>query len=199
MRIENVGLINSYAEADVPVSPRAVNIIDPEAPGRGTAIYCIVAMLVPAAIFSAKYAVLGETPMVFSLVGILIGCVLALPHELIHGLCFPKGSQVKLYQMMRPSRIFVTCAQPMSKARFVFLSLVPAIVLGLIPLLIWFFISPYSFWARTIFSIGFMSIITSGRDYMHIIKVLGEAPPFARIVMSGARIYYISDPNASKK
>lgn len=198
MRIENVGLINSYAEAAVPISNRAVNIIDPEAPGRGTAIYCIVAMLIPCAAFCIKYAMIGETPMVFSLVGILIGCVLALPHELIHGICFPGGSQVKLYQMMHPSRIFVTSDQPMSKARFVFMSLVPAFVLGLIPLMIWVFIPPYSFWARTIFSIGFMSIITSGRDYMHVIKVLGAAPPSAKIIMSGAKIYYISDPNVNR-
>lgn len=196
MKIENKGVINTYREAERPVSENAVKYIDPEAmehEGKGTAFYCIMAMIFPIIIFSVKYAMIGEIPLMFSIAGIAIGCVLSLPREILRGLCFPKGSTTELYQMIKPPRMFVTCNIPMSKGRFVFVNMVPGIMLGIVPLMVWLFISPYTYLARTLFSIGFISIIAGGRDYMNILKTIVRVPPFSGILMSGAKIYYFYD------
>ena len=103
----------------------------------------------------------------FSILGIVIGCMLLLPHELLHGICFPKGSRVELYQMMKPAKMFVTSDKSMSRGRFIFMSLFPSLVLGLLPLLIWLYISPYTYLAKTLFSIGFIGMITAGKDFMN--------------------------------
>ncbi|MDO4486569.1 MAG: DUF3267 domain-containing protein [Bacillota bacterium] len=193
MKIQNKGIISTYAEAEGQVPQNAVKYIDPEAmerEGKGTAFYCIMAMVIPIIIFSIKYAIIKETPLMFSILGIAIGCVLSLPRELLRGMMFPAGSKVELYQMMKPPRMFVSCDKPMSKSRFIFVNLFPNIVLGLIPLLIWLYISPYTYLARTLFSIGFICVITGGRDYMNILKTIGRVPPFSKIQMSGAKIYY---------
>ena len=103
MRICNKGIIENYGEITGNVPHGAVKYIDPEVmekEGKSTAFYCIMAMIVPIVIFSIKYVTIKDTPMMFSILGIVIGCMLLLPHELLHGICFPEGSRVVLYQMM---------------------------------------------------------------------------------------------------
>lgn len=194
MKICNKGIIENYSDIPDTIRVKAVKYIDPEVmerEGKGIAFYCIMALIVPIIIFSMKYVMIKETPMVFSILGIAIGCMLLLPHELLHGICFPKGSKVELYQMMKPPKMFVTCDKPMSKGRFIFMNLFPSFILGFIPLLIWLYISPYTYFARTLFSIGFISMITAGRDYMNVMKTIGNVPPFHKVQMSGAKVYYI--------
>lgn len=118
MKVCNKGIIESYGEVTGNVPSGAVKYIDPEVmekEGKSTALYCIMAMIVPIAIFSIKYVAIKDTPMMFSILGIVIGCMLMLPHELLHGICFPKGSRVELYQMMKPARMFVTSDKPMGR------------------------------------------------------------------------------------
>lgn len=193
MKIVNKGIINKYSEAEGPVPHNAVKYIDPEAmerEGKGITMYYVMALLIPIIVFSIKYAMIKETPMVFSILGIALGCVLYLPRELLRGMAFPKGSKVELYQMIKPPRMFLTCDKPLGKSQFILANLFPNIVLGLIPLLIWLFISPYTYLARTLFSIGFICVITGGRDYMYISKTLGRVPPFNKIQISGVKMYY---------
>lgn len=194
MRICNKGIIENYGEITGNVPHGAVKYIDPEVmekEGKSTAFYCIMAMIVPIVIFSIKYVTIKDTPMMFSILGIVIGCMLLLPHELLHGICFPKGSRVELYQMMKPAKMFVTSDKSMSRGRFIFMSLFPSLVLGLLPLLIWLYISPYTYLAKTLFSIGFVGMITAGKDFMNVMKTLGNVPPFYRVQMSGAKVYCI--------
>ena len=176
MRICNKGIIENYGEITGNVPHGAVKYIDPEVmekEGKSTAFYCIMAMIVPIVIFSIKYVTIKDTPMMFSILGIVIGCMLLLP------------------QMMKPAKMFVTSDKSMSRGRFIFMSLFPSLVLGLLPLLIWLYISPYTYLAKTLFSIGFIGMITAGKDFMNVMKTLGNVPPFYRVQMSGAKVYCI--------
>lgn len=193
MKVQYKGVIEKSKDAESSVCKSAVKYIDPESSemeGRGPAIYSIVALLVPLIVFSIKYLMINETPFVFNILGIVIGCIIAFPHEILHGICFPWGSKVELYQMLRPSRMFVTSETPIKKGRYVFIYLFPNIVLGLVPLLIWLFADPYTYLSKTLFSIGFITIVTGGRDYMNIMKTLKQVPKNAVICLSGIKVYY---------
>lgn len=73
-----------------------------------------------------------------SFFGIFLACLLPLgclfPHELLHAVCFKDDCY--LYTNLRNGLLFVIGPETMSKKRFIFLSLLPNIVLGLIPYLI---------------------------------------------------------------
>lgn len=194
MGIKYKGVINSLDKVEVEVPKDAVKYIDVELlekEGKSTSIYNIVSLMVPAIIFSIKYLEIKETPFVFNLVGIVVGCVLLLPHELLHGLCFPRKNNVFIYQTINPPSMFIVSDVLLSKKRFIFMSLLPSVVFGLLPLIAWLFVSPYTFFAKTLFSIGFISIITGGKDYMNVIKTVRHVPMSAKIQMSGLKVYYI--------
>lgn len=194
MSIKYKGVVNNYNDIVETVPAGAVKYIDNEAlkkEGVNLAIYNIVAMIVPAVIFSIKYLELKETPFVFSLLGIIIGCILLFPHEILHGVCFPKKDHVFIYQMLKPPGMFVGSNTLISKRRFIFMNLLPAIVFGLIPLIIWLFVSPYTLFAKVLFSVGFINVITCGNDYMNVIKTVRSVPMSAKIQTTGVRVYYI--------
>ena len=77
--------------------------------------------------------------MAFSFWGYLLFMLSLVPHELLHGLCFKEN--VYLYTNWKQGMLFVTGPEHLSKARFVFMSLLPNILFGFLPLLI-FLIDP---------------------------------------------------------
>ena len=194
MSIKYKGVIDSIDDAKLKVPKSMVKYIDLELlakEGKSTAIYNIVSLMVPVIIFSIKYLEMKETPFVFNLVGIVIGCVLLLPHELLHGMCFSRKNNVCIYQMINPSRMFITSDELLSRKKFIFMSLLPSIMFGLLPLIAWLFVSPYTYFAKVLFSVGFINIITGGKDYMNVIKTVRYVPRTAKIQMAGLKVYYI--------
>lgn len=72
--------------------------------------------------------------------GLIAGYILFFPslliHEFLHGICFNKNAEVEIYNALSKGILFVTSTEPMTKNRFIFMSLCPNIVFGLIPTLL---------------------------------------------------------------
>ena len=66
-----------------------------------------------------------------------------LPHELLHGLCFGRGAEVHLFVSPKDLMAFVVCTRPVSRGRFILMSLLPNLIFGWLPFLLWC-LTPYS-------------------------------------------------------
>lgn len=121
------------------------------------------------------------------IVGYFISLIFLVPHELLHVICFKK--RVYLFYSLKPLMMFVVGEDHMSKFQFIFMSLLPNIVLGVIPFIIFLF-NPF------LYIIGFVSIfniIAGIGDYYNVYNTVRQVPKGAKIFMKGENTYwYIS-------
>lgn len=124
---------------------------------------------------------------------ILIGMVLSLAllpvHELIHSLCYPKGTTVFAYR--HGLRIELHSTAAISKQRFIVFLLMPVLVLGMAPLLIWFCLpSQAGFINGLLYGFSFSSIGMSIGDIVTLVTVIRTIPKGYCFVASGTKFYF---------
>lgn len=116
------------------------------------------------------------------------GCLLALlclfPHELLHGLCFRE--EVLLYTNLRQGMLFVTGSELFSRGRFVFMSLLPNLVFGFLPFVL-FLLQPQ--WS-ILGTLGVISIGCGVGDYYNVYNALTQVPKGAIIYNKGFHSYW---------
>lgn len=105
-------------------------------------------------------------------------------HELLHAVCFKKD--VYLYTNWKQAMLFVVGTEDMSKGRFVFLSLLPNVVLGVIPYVIGM-IFPNMF---LIAVFGALMTASGAGDYYNMFNALTQMPKGARTYMHGFHSYW---------
>lgn len=119
---------------------------------------------------------------------LLIGCVLSMlslfPHELLHAICFK--DTVYLYTNFKQGMLFVTGPEDMSKARFVFMSMLPNLVFGFIPFII-FLIFPKLI---ILGSLGAIAIGMGAGDYMNVFNAVTQMPKGARTYVYSFNSYW---------
>ena len=84
-------------------------------------VFCLVLMVICCSFVSLLY--------IFP--GFIIATLCAFPHELLHAVCF--RDDVYLYTNVKQGMLFVVGPERMSRTRFVFMSLLPNLVFGLLP------------------------------------------------------------------
>lgn len=145
----------------------------------------------------------GEFSFVYMLVVMLLWSVLYFAlivlHELIHAVFFPRRAtkDVWLYQLQAA---MVYCNTPITKRRFIVMSLTPAVLLGFIPYAAWLL------WANVpnaILSIAWGSIAWSMifggiGDFYNVRNVLEQVPKDAYVFNYGIHTYWIEDPRKKK-
>ncbi|MBZ9685568.1 metalloprotease family protein [Clostridium estertheticum] len=125
--------------------------------------------------------------------GIVIGLILTIPfliiHEFLHAVCFTKDCTAEMFYS--PVGVSIIPCVPISKLRYAITLVVPAIIIGLIPLLIWTFI-PFA--NTTLNSIIFiLSIGNLGgttNDLYNLSQVIKEMPKGSFMITSGINCYY---------
>lgn len=123
-----------------------------------------------------------------NLIHIILSCIVALlctiPHEFLHAICFKED--VYLYTNLKHGMLFVVGPETMSKARFIFLSLLPNLVFGIIPYLIALllpFLSVIGFF-------GALSITMGAGDYYNIFNAVTQMPKGARTYLYQFNSYW---------
>lgn len=110
--------------------------------------------------------------------------VVIIPHEFLHAICFKKD--VYMYENLKQGMVFVTGVEDMSKARFIFMSLLPNMVFGVLPYIVFLC---YPQW----YLLGFFSAICIGMgagDYYNVFNVITQVPNEALVYMSGMHSYW---------
>ena len=106
------------------------------------------------------------------------------PHEILHTLCFKED--VYLYTNFRHGMLFVAGPEDMSKSRFIFMSLLPNIVLGFIPYVI-FIIHPA--WTA-LGAFAAFNISSGAGDYLNVFNAITQMPKGARTYLHQFNSYW---------
>ena len=120
--------------------------------------------------------------------GFLPGALTALlslfPHELLHALCF--RGDVYLYTNFRQGMLFVVGPEEMSKARFVFMSLLPNLVFGLLPFLVGMLFPRLTYFL----ALGSLAVGMGFGDYYNVYNALTQMPGGARTYLHGFHSFW---------
>lgn len=120
--------------------------------------------------------------------GAIMSMVILFPHEILHAICFKET--VYLYTNWTKGMLFVVGPETMSKGRFIFMSLLPNIVFGFIPFIIFLFMPQWS--ALGMF--GGLSISMGVGDFYNVFNALTQMPKGARTYLHKFNSYwYIPD------
>lgn len=118
----------------------------------------------------------------FSWIGIFLSILTLFPHEFLHAICFKED--VDMY--LANGGAFVCGTETMSKFRFIFMSLLPNIIFGFIPFII-FLIYPN----KTILgTLGLLAISMGVGDYYNVFNALTQMPKGARCFMEKQNSYW---------
>lgn len=107
------------------------------------------------------------------------------PHEFLHGLCF-KGD-VYMYTYLSKGACFVVGPELMSKSRFIFMCMLPNLVFGFLPFIIWCFFPNLTFLGY----LGALAIGAGGGDYMNVFNTVTQVPKGAKTYMHGMNSFWV--------
>ncbi len=135
----------------------------------------------------------------FIFVGVTIGFLLIIIHELLHAIAFPKNATVFLGIMPRSFTAVALSSSPVKRNRFIFLSILP-MILGVIPLVLFCFSNNNLKELNGIlFGTSIMGMISVYPDIYNIFNVLKVVPKNAIIQNNKNETYYFEENDNSKK
>ena len=117
----------------------------------------------------------------------MVAILACYPHELLHAICFKED--VYFYTALKLGILFVTGTENMSRKRFIFMSMLPNLIFGFIPFIL-FLVNPSWTFMGTL---GALSIPAGAGDYLNVYNTIRQVPKGAKVYMCGMHTYwYIS-------
>lgn len=145
---------------------------------NGTSIVIMVLLTVPTALRWEMS--LFTAP---ALLGALASLAVLFPHELLHAVCF--RGDVYLYTNWSQGMVFVVGPEEMSKARFVFMSLLPNLAFGIFPYLLGMVTgSPF------LLILGILASGMGAGDYYNVFNALTQMPKRAKTYLYQFHSYW---------
>jgi hypothetical protein len=109
------------------------------------------------------------------------------PHELIHAFCFPRDADIEIW--FHTGAAMTHSTHPVSKLRFIVISAMPCLVLGVLPLTI-ACVSHQPSINAPLFFYGALNILFAAGDLMNITNTLIQVPRGAKTQLSGIHSYW---------
>ncbi|HPF86747.1 MAG TPA: DUF3267 domain-containing protein [Candidatus Limiplasma sp.] len=161
----------AYPEAPLP--GHAVQMQAPEHMLLETIKFAVFPTLLCFAALFCKRWICHAFPMDrrFVFWGILAGLLLIPVHEVLHAVCYPRHATVYIGLSPEKFAAFTVCHEPISKRRFIVMSLLPA-VLGIVPLCL-FILSPVSWQiaSAVCWPAGMIGLVSPCQDYWDVHNV----------------------------
>ena len=163
---------------------------EPESPKKLALIANGISVLIYAATLLLYFWRVGglvdsETHILnWSLPGLIAAFLTLVPHELLHAICFKED--VYMYTNLKQGMLFVYGPERMSRAHFIFMGMLPNLVFGLIPLIIFLIFAvpgatgPF---IRFLGTLGAFAFPMGAGDYMNIYNALTQVPKDGRVYM----------------
>ncbi len=148
-------------------------------------LICFICMFTKTFIANEKVINVG-----FLFLGVILGFLLILVHELLHAIAFPKNATVYIGIMPKSFTAVALSSSSVNRNRFIFLSILP-IILGLIPLVIFCFSSnELKELNGILFGMSIMGMISVYPDIYNIFNILKIVPKNATIQNNKNETYY---------
>ena len=138
---------------------------------NAASVVIMVLLAVPAYFRCREFLWASPLQMMFCAIASML---ILFPHEILHALCFKED--VYLYTNWKQGLLFVVGPETMSKGRFIFMSLLPHLVLGIIPYLIGI-IFPNQVFAVVL---GILATGMGAGDYYNVLNALTQMPKGSR-------------------
>jgi hypothetical protein len=180
--------------ADLPAN--AVRFKEPDTPAKLSLVASIfvipvIIIIVIAIIIKLLLDTSADSFSVLNTWGILLAFLMVIPHELIHAIAFPKHAEVQLWYSLKNMMAFVFTTCPMSKSRFIFVSLLPNIIFGFLPLIMWMLIPlKYDQISGILFSFSTFSLMMGVGDYLNVYNAAIQMPRNSITQLSGFHSYW---------
>ncbi len=128
--------------------------------------------------------------IIFLFIGVIVGFILIIVHELLHALAFPKSAIVYIGIMPKSFSAVALSSSPVKRNRYIFLSILP-IILGIFPLVI-FCISDNNLKQLNgiMFGMAIMGMISVYPDIYNIYNILKKVPKDAILQNDKNETYY---------
>ncbi|MGN0329407.1 MAG: DUF3267 domain-containing protein [Lachnospira sp.] len=125
-------------------------------------------------------------------VGFIIGFLLLMVHEWLHGIVYPKEANVTIGKMKRKMTFVALVSYPLKRFRFIIMCLLP-FVLGLVPLIIFIFCpAEYRIFNGIMFGMACVGMVSPFPDVYNVIMVLRKATRNDAIMFYQDDMYKIS-------
>lgn len=187
--------INKYQKGNLP--DNAIKIETPESIDemmkKSAPIAVILCMLLFATMLCKT--ILSGTVVIsplFILVGFIIGFVLLLGHEWLHGIVYPKEADVTIGRIKGKVTFVALASFPLKRFRFIVMCLLP-FILGLVPLIFFIFCpAEYKIFNGIMFGMACMGMVSPFPDVYNVILVLRKTKRNDAIMFYQDDIYKIS-------
>lgn len=166
--------------------PEAVKFKEFDDPKKLAIVMNVVALVVTVALIIVIHNFAYGKLIDINPLGFLLSLLTLFPHELLHAICFKET--VYLYTNLSQGMLFVTGPEPMTKARFIFMSMLPNIVFGFIPFLL-FFMFPNSI-TGVLGVMGATCIGMGAGDYYNVFNAITQMPKGAKTYIYGFSSYW---------
>ena len=186
MKLHYKGTYNKNPE-ELPANPHKPNCVkfkEPEDTKKLGAMANLIASAVVILLVIPLFISNGFEALQWICIASLIGCLCLFPHEIIHAICFKKD--VYLYTNLKEGMLFVVGPEDMSKLRFIFMSLLPTIVLGLIPYIIYLFNPEWILLG----ALGAINASSGGGDFINVYNALTQMPKGSRTYLHHFHSYW---------
>ena len=123
---------------------------------------------------------------------LIIACVLQFatmfPHELLHAICFKED--VYMYTNLKQGMLFVVGTEDISKPRFIFMSLLPTLLFGIIPYIVCMFIQ-----IPVLDTFAALSLGAGAGDFLNVFNAATQMPKGSRTYLYGFNSYWYMPEN----
>ncbi len=142
---------------------------------------------------------LGKISLLAVILALILTAISMPVHELLHAILFPWGSTVYFYYSVKYLAAFVIDLEPISKLRFIVISLFPNLLLGLLPLLIFAFFGIRSGDLNiSLFIFGTINLMFGCGDYLNVYNTIKQVPAGNLVQCSGFHTYYYPKSSVRK-
>ena len=123
-----------------------------------------------------------------NIIGVLLSFLFVLPHELLHAICFPKTEDISIYFTSFGACCYSSAI--ISKRRFITMSLFPALILGIIPLLVWLLFSTSGKGWEILYAFSAMNLLCCCGDFYNVYNAIRQMPSGTYQQLSGPHSYW---------
>ena len=124
-----------------------------------------------------------NTLIVFIL-AFIVSLLTMIPHELLHAICYRK--KVYLYTNLKQLMLFIVGEDHLSKWGFIFMSMLPNVLFGIIPFILFLINNNLLFLGF----LGSMCISYGTGDYYNVWNTLTQVPNGAKVFAKGHNSYW---------
>lgn len=167
--------------------PGAVKFREAESTGKLALIANALSLIITAALLGL--AIFRSFPYLpGSAWQIIVGAAAAMlsmfPHEFLHAVCFREDAYI--YTNFAQGLLFVVGPETMSRRRFIFMSLLPNIVFGIVPFIIGMIFPHLLFFS----ALGACAAGMGAGDYYNVFNAATQMPKGAKTYLYGFNSYW---------